>query len=33
MEIENLKEHLLDWDKVDLVDNGESIDVDYHRWA
>lgn len=30
MEIEKLKDRLLEWDGVDTVDNGEFIEVDYH---
>lgn len=30
MEIEKLKDRLLEWDGVDTVDNGEFIEVNYH---
>ena len=30
MEIEKLKDRLLEWDGVDTVDNGEFIEVYYH---
>lgn len=30
MEIEKLKNRLLEWDGVDTVDNGEFIEVNYH---
>ena len=30
MEIEKLKDRLLEWDGVDAWDNGEYIQVDYH---
>ena len=30
MDIEKLKDHLLEWDGVDAVDNGEFTEVNYH---
>lgn len=30
MEIEKLKDRLLEWDGVDTVDNGEFTEVNYH---
>ena len=30
MDIEKLKDRLLEWDGVETVDNGEFIEVNYH---